>query len=521
MVSNTATRTKSIIRSLGWVAIVLSAILLLADGASRLADLTQDPPPTDVLDIRYVQHPWITLLHIVPGMLFLTLAPLQFIARIQKRRIGLHRGLGRILATCAVISGLFALVANFRFPAFGGISTQAATVFFGAIFLFSLTKALRHIRRKEVGLHREWMIRTFALAMGVATIRIVLALLPALSELGLEEVFGASFWLGFAVNLLVAEVWIRHTRVAGRLTGTRTLSASIGLCFVFVSITPAVHAQSGPSFSASYDFLPFQNFKDPRIAGQPAPELGDTQIQTNTVTVSASYPWVFSEGRTVLTNEIYYQRREFSYRNFPGGDPDLRDIHAVNYTLMLQHGLSPQWTMLAILTPGFASDFEAEVSSDDFALQVVAIFVRQFSEQFSFGFGAAYSTLFGEPLPLPVLTFDWNNGKNLSWSAILPASSEFWYQSSEKLLIGLVLNVDGQDYHGDPDIYGVSDPRLRYSVTTLGPATRYRLANRLQLNIDFGFGVFHRFEFYDGDDEQNSFNMKPSVFFRAGFMFGG
>ncbi len=57
MVHSTATRTTSIIRALGWVAIVLSAILLLAEGASRLADLTQDPPPTDVVDIRYVQHP--------------------------------------------------------------------------------------------------------------------------------------------------------------------------------------------------------------------------------------------------------------------------------------------------------------------------------------------------------------------------------------------------------------------------------------------------------------------------------
>ena len=41
-------------------------------------------------------------------------------------------------------------------------------------------------------------------------------LFRALSELGLEEVFGASFWLGFGVNLLVAEVWINHTRVAGQ-----------------------------------------------------------------------------------------------------------------------------------------------------------------------------------------------------------------------------------------------------------------------------------------------------------------
>ncbi|OGG43930.1 MAG: hypothetical protein A3F84_18910 [Candidatus Handelsmanbacteria bacterium RIFCSPLOWO2_12_FULL_64_10] len=201
-----------ITRTAGWVAIVLSVIILLIFAAIRLAAMAQDPPPTDAFGIRYVQHPWVALLHMVPGLLFLTLAPLQFVARIRQRRIGLHRGLGRALATCAAISGLFALVASFRLPAFGGVSTQTATVFFGAIFIFSLAKAIRHIRRKDICLHREWMIRTFALATGVASIRVFIGLFTALSDLGLEEVFGASFWLGFGVNLLMAEVWINRTR---------------------------------------------------------------------------------------------------------------------------------------------------------------------------------------------------------------------------------------------------------------------------------------------------------------------
>ena len=117
-----------------------------------------------------------------------------------------------MLVTCGALSGVFALVASFRFAAFGGISTQAATLFFGAIFLFSLAKAFRHIRRREIDLHREWMIRVFALAMGVATIRVFIGLFQAIGGLGIEEVFGTTFWLGFGVNLVVAEVWINVTR---------------------------------------------------------------------------------------------------------------------------------------------------------------------------------------------------------------------------------------------------------------------------------------------------------------------
>ena len=63
------------------------------------------------------------------------------------------------------------------------------------------------------------MIRTFALAMGAASIRVFIGLFTALSELGFEEVFGVSFWLAFGVNLLVAEVWINHTRLAGKFEG--------------------------------------------------------------------------------------------------------------------------------------------------------------------------------------------------------------------------------------------------------------------------------------------------------------
>ncbi len=216
MVINHA-RTMKIASTAGWYAIVLSVLIMIASGVSRLVLMTQDPATADGFDARYIEHPWVSLFHILPGVLFLTLAPLQFVARIRQRRISLHRGLGRVLATFAAISGVLALVVNFLFPAFGGISTQSAVVFSSGLFLLSLSMAIRHILRKEVRQHREWMIRTFALAMSVATQRVFSNLLMPLTGLSTEEVFGTAFWLGIGVNLLVAEVWINHTRAAGRI----------------------------------------------------------------------------------------------------------------------------------------------------------------------------------------------------------------------------------------------------------------------------------------------------------------
>jgi hypothetical protein len=96
--------------------------------------------------------------------------------------------------------------------AIGGANETAATTFFAVLFLFALGKAFLHIRRREITPHREWMIRAFAIGLAVATVRPIVGLFFALSDLSPEEFFGIAFWLGFTLNLIAAEIWINYTR---------------------------------------------------------------------------------------------------------------------------------------------------------------------------------------------------------------------------------------------------------------------------------------------------------------------
>jgi cbb3-type cytochrome oxidase subunit 3 len=96
--------------------------------------------------------------------------------------------------------------------AIGGANETAATTLFAILFLFCLMKAYRHIRRKEVAQHREWMIRAFAIALGVATTRPIVGMFFAFRKLTPREFFGTAFWLGFSLTLLAAEAWINFTR---------------------------------------------------------------------------------------------------------------------------------------------------------------------------------------------------------------------------------------------------------------------------------------------------------------------
>jgi uncharacterized membrane protein len=167
------------------------------------------------LDDLFAHYPVLTLIHIVPGLLFMVLGPLQFNPTIRSRHLQWHRWSGRVFVVCGLVIGISALVMSFGMPAIGGVNQAAATTLFGTFFLFALCKAFWHIRRREIALHREWMIRAFAVGLAVATIRPIMGVFFATSRLsGLtpHEFFGIAFWIGFVLHLIVAEAWIHATQ---------------------------------------------------------------------------------------------------------------------------------------------------------------------------------------------------------------------------------------------------------------------------------------------------------------------
>lgn len=196
----------------GWVWVAASVALLLVFGALRLRSLGVGVEPGDDFGVRYLARPHLAWLHIAPGLAYLMLAPLQFVAAVRSRRPSVHRGLGRALAGLAVVSGLTAIAAAIVLPAYGGTGTTWATLAFGTAFVGFLVRGVRHARRRRFDLHRECMIRAYAIGLGVATIRLVIVVAEALTGAAMREVFAASFWIGLSINAIVAESWIRATR---------------------------------------------------------------------------------------------------------------------------------------------------------------------------------------------------------------------------------------------------------------------------------------------------------------------
>ncbi|GAB5521234.1 MAG: hypothetical protein RhofKO_34850 [Rhodothermales bacterium] len=265
----------------------------------------------------------------------------------------------------------------------------------------------------------------------------------------------------------------------------------------------------------TFDTVPYHSLSDPGLG------LEETEVLSNTTTLAFAYPIRLRSSRTQLRVGFVGEYREFEYRGSARRTPNIHDLYAGGLSLHLTHSLSARWSLLSIVTPGVASDFRAKLRDDDFNIQAVVAAIRHMSPNFSFGIGAAYSTQFGQPVPIPVVLLDWNNGKRLRWTTFLPSSSELWYAHSVQARFGMIAQVTGNNFQGDPARYPTGDPQLRYAVVTVGPSAHVVLAPTMALQVDAGVVPYQRLELYDGTAEIESFGLKESAFLRLGFHWGG
>lgn len=165
---------------------------------------------------RFAEFPLTVNSHALFGAVYLLFAPLQFSKTLRGRALDFHRWSGRLLVTLGLASGLGALFIGIVIP-YSGTPEQIIIGFFGSLFVASLAISYRYILRKNVQLHREWMIRALALGLSIATMRLIFVPVLILSALSREETEAwsiISFTIAFVIHCGFAEFWIRKTRVS-------------------------------------------------------------------------------------------------------------------------------------------------------------------------------------------------------------------------------------------------------------------------------------------------------------------
>lgn len=198
----------------------LSVVLLRAGFmAQNLGAAGAELIETDPFNGRYIKHTVATWLHLIPGFLVMVLGPMQFMRWIRNRWTKFHRMCGRVFIIAAGIGGASGVIIGVFDPFMGvggqGFNESMATAFFSAYVLFCLVMAYRRIRQRKFGQHREWMVRSFALLLGIATERLKLTALQINTDIDMAVLFGTTFWMAITANMAAAEIWINLTRTPG------------------------------------------------------------------------------------------------------------------------------------------------------------------------------------------------------------------------------------------------------------------------------------------------------------------
>ena len=199
-----------------WIVVIILAIIGIAAAIRRALIIENiipafNPPKYPGFDSGFSKHPVLTLLHIIPGTFFMILGPLLCIKKIRERNIGAYKRIRAFYFICAYISGFTALVMSYT-VSIGGANETAATTLFAIYFIYCLTKALINTRNGNFVLYREWLLRSLAIGLAIATTRPIVGIFFATSSLSPHQFFGIAFWLAFTTHLIVAEAWIRYTR---------------------------------------------------------------------------------------------------------------------------------------------------------------------------------------------------------------------------------------------------------------------------------------------------------------------
>ncbi len=160
--------------------------------------------------VHYI--PWRTAfyIHILGGMLAISIGPFQFVKALRRKFMSAHRLMGKIYVTAilclAAPTGLYmALFAQ------GGLWGSIGFVIMSLLWFTTTYLAYKRIREYDVIAHQKWMIRSYAVTFSAVTLRLWVPILSIYTNIDHDFIIIITAWISWFFNLLFAETIIALT----------------------------------------------------------------------------------------------------------------------------------------------------------------------------------------------------------------------------------------------------------------------------------------------------------------------
>lgn len=176
------------------------------------------PIQTDVAFLRIKQNyiaekHWLFsfFLHVFTSSFLLLAGFTQFSTFLLKKYKKVHRIMGRLyIWNILVLTGPASLIMGFY--ANGGLLSRIAFILLSVLWIYFTFRGLVAAKQKKIVMHQEYLIRSYALTLSALTLRAWKYAISNTFEMPPMDLYRVVAWLGWVLNLLIAEWVIRTMR---------------------------------------------------------------------------------------------------------------------------------------------------------------------------------------------------------------------------------------------------------------------------------------------------------------------
>ena len=189
-----------------WISLGLTTLFVVITSEALLVT---DYPMYHAYRLQVIADRHLLIPHTLCGVIALLAGPMQFSSRLRQRHLKFHRVLGRSYVISVFIGALTGIALSAGRPGMPGTCVQAGA------WIVCTTAAFITARNRQIARHRQWMVRSYAVAFTFVSSR-VLNLWPLYwSHLG-DTLAAVGLIVFTLASLLIVELGLNWRELATR-----------------------------------------------------------------------------------------------------------------------------------------------------------------------------------------------------------------------------------------------------------------------------------------------------------------
>jgi uncharacterized membrane protein len=157
--------------------------------------------------------------HIFLGSVALLAACLQVWPWLRRSPLAVHRWSGRVYVTAALSASVCVMIISPM--GLNGANQRVANTMLALLWFGTTFAGFRAVRQGRLADHRQWMLRSFALAFSIVAFRVWMFIAFAVfvpeiftgaevDPADISQAVGVTSWVSWVVNLLIVEWWLHR-----------------------------------------------------------------------------------------------------------------------------------------------------------------------------------------------------------------------------------------------------------------------------------------------------------------------